>query len=332
MAKVSIIMPIYNAESHFERATASVLAQTYKDIELILVDDGSGDGSPILCDELAKKDNRVKVCHKENGGPSSARNKGLELATGDFIQFVDADDFLQQNTTEKLVEGIANSDFVICGYNLITEDSVQKCTFERKELVDLRKNHDTFFKIVKKGLFNSLWNKLYRRELLLGKFDEKYFIGEDTIFNINYIKNCKKTTILPDILYNYDFTNQNSIIHTKIRNHETYMLYWGELYSFCQNYFEDKNYIKELNGMYIKNTMMQIINTTAKEKLSYKEYRKLFNLYRNEFLTTKAVKRYSTAVFYNKHFIGKIIMLLFKFKLRFCFSIVMKVYTKSKTK
>ena len=332
MAKVSIIMPIYNAEHLIERATASVLSQTYKDIELILVDDGSKDSSPLLCDDLAKKDKRVKVCHKENGGPSSARNKGLELATGEFVQFVDADDFLQINTTEKLVEGIANSDFVICGYNLIGDTSVQECGFERKELVDLRKNFDTFFNIVKKGLFNSLWNKLYRREFILGKFDERYFIGEDTIFNINYIKNCKKTTILPEILYNYDFTNQNSIIHTKIRNHETFMLYWKELYTFCENYFEDKNYIKELNGMFIKNVMMQIINTTAKEKLTYRGYRKLFNQYRNEFLTTKAVKRYSTKVFYSKHFIGKIIMLLFKFKMRFCFSIVMKLYTKSKTK
>lgn len=329
--KVSIIIPVYNAENYLERAVSSVLKQTYKNIELILVDDGSKDNSPALCDILAKKDDRIIVVHKENGGPSSARNKGIEVATGDYVEFVDADDYVEENCVETLVNNIDESDLVICGYYLRNND-VQEYKFEKKETLDFRKESVKFFDMVRKGLFNSPCNKLYKRELIKDGFDKRYFIGEDTIFNTKYIKNCKKVTLLPEMLYNYDFTNQASLIHTKVRTEEDYEVYWSELYAFAEDFFQDKSYLSILNGIYIKSTMSQVITVSIKQNLAFKEYKKVFSYYRNHPMLEKALKKHSKKVFVNRNFLGQIVVMLFKLKLKLLFYIVLKCYKKEKFK
>ena len=116
--KVSIVIPVYRAEKYMERCVDSVLAQTYENIEVILVEDGSPDRCGEICDAYAKKDARVKVIHKENEGVSKARNTGLKEVTGEFVQFVDSDDALKPNMTELLVKNMAeqSGDLVICGF------------------------------------------------------------------------------------------------------------------------------------------------------------------------------------------------------------------------
>ena len=106
MGKVSIIVPIYNVEKYLSKCIESILSQTYKNIEIILVDDGSPDNSPQICDEYAKKDDRIIVIHKANGGVSSARNAGIDIATGKYIGFVDPDDYIENNMYELMVNKI----------------------------------------------------------------------------------------------------------------------------------------------------------------------------------------------------------------------------------
>ena len=110
MAKVSIVVPIYNVEKYLEQCVDSIINQTLKEIEIILVDDGSPDNCPQMCDEYAKKDSRIKVVHKKNGGLSSARNAGIEVATGDYIGFVDSDDYIVNDATLKLETWIKEID------------------------------------------------------------------------------------------------------------------------------------------------------------------------------------------------------------------------------
>ncbi len=120
---LSIIVPIYNVEAYLPRCIDSILAQTYTDFELILVDDGSPDNCPSICDEYAEKDSRIIVIHKENGGLSSARNAGLDIAQGDYIGFVDSDDFIHPQMYERLMESLTdnNADISICNFERVNE-------------------------------------------------------------------------------------------------------------------------------------------------------------------------------------------------------------------
>ncbi len=329
---VSVIIPVYNAESFLERALLSVLNQTYNDLEIILVDDGSKDNSPAMCDDFAKKDKRVKVIHQENAGPSAARNKGIEVAKGKYIEFLDADDYISANCIEKMVESIGASDLVVCGYHYVTQSGAVQYAFEKKEVLNFRNNCSKFFDMVKKVLFNSPCNKLLKKDLITKGFDEKYFIGEDTIFNTEYFKNCQMVTIIPDVLYYYDFTNQTSILHTKIRSEEDFKQYWDTLYNFCDEYFNNEDYLFYINGLYIKASMSQIISTAIKQNLSFKEYKQLFKQYRNTEKIKKSFKKYNKNVFASKNLFGKIAILFFKFKFKFLFYFVLKFYKKEKFK
>ena len=124
MVKISIIVPVYNVERYLGKCINSILNQTFADFELILVDDGSTDRSGYICDDYKKKDNRIKVIHKENGGLSSARNAGLDIAKEKYIGFVDSDDFINKNMYEFLYKDIKvnNSDIAICDYEEVYEN------------------------------------------------------------------------------------------------------------------------------------------------------------------------------------------------------------------
>ena len=122
---ISVIIPVYNVEKFIDRCINSLINQTYKNLEIILVDDGSPDNCPGLCDDWAKKDNRIKVVHKQNGGLSDARNAGLERSTGDYIMFVDSDDFVDETICEVLLNDLKNNDadFSMCGVEICNDYS-----------------------------------------------------------------------------------------------------------------------------------------------------------------------------------------------------------------
>ena len=135
MSKVSIVVPIYNVEKYLEQCIDSIINQTLKDIEIILVDDGSPDNCPQICDDYAKKDSRIKVVHKKNGGLSSARNAGIEVATGDYIGFVDSDDYIELDMYEKMYSiAIENNvDFVMSDYYRVSDGGKVIATLDMDE-------------------------------------------------------------------------------------------------------------------------------------------------------------------------------------------------------
>lgn len=156
-SKVSIILPIYNVDKYLSKCLDSILAQTYRDLEIILIDDGSTDDSAKICDEYAKHDKRIVVKHQKNGGVSAARNAGLELATSEFITFIDPDDYVDENHIETLVEVQKrdNSDVVICAYNDIRlQNDLVFGTEALRRLLVLQRDLDIL-----------IWNKLYRASL-----------------------------------------------------------------------------------------------------------------------------------------------------------------------
>lgn len=207
---ISIIIPAYNCTDTLLRAANSALNQTYKDIEVIIVDDGSTDNTPTLCDDIAKENPVVTVIHKPNGRQASARNAGLKACKGDFVLFLDSDDELQLDCCEVAMSAMeSNIDFVLYGFSVYNGTTLLRTP----NLGDGRysdNNLEQFTKHVAK-LMASPCNKLYRRSYITTYFDEKCVHAEDTIFNYeNFQKDIRIITI-HNCLYNVHLDNPNSV-------------------------------------------------------------------------------------------------------------------------
>ena len=205
--KVSVIVPVYKAEKYLRKCVDSILAQTFKDFEVLLVDDGSPDGSGAICDEYAKKDPRVRVFHKENGGVSSARNAALNVALGKYVTMVDADDFIGPSFLSDFGFVLRESDFYLQGYVLVSGDRESKFRVAPEELFIGHKAFATFYiREEETIILNSPWAKLYRRDLIERCrlfFDERISLGEDHLFVLSYLVHAKSAFITPGTSYHY---------------------------------------------------------------------------------------------------------------------------------
>lgn len=213
MPEVSIIVPVYNVEKYLKQCIDSILAQTFGDFELILVDDGSPDKCPEICDEYAKKDGRVKVIHKENGGLSSARNAGMKLACGEYILFCDSDDYVSPLWCELMLNAARSHPLSLVSCNLRKTNQDERVTFlgESSGIA----SEISYFDLYKRGLSCYVWNKIYRNEIFKKCglfFDEKCFFAEDVAFIVDYYKECEGSFLLGDELYAY-VQNPESIMH-----------------------------------------------------------------------------------------------------------------------
>lgn len=190
MPKVSIIIPVYNVERYLHRCIDSVLNQTLQDIEIILIDDGSTDSSPDICDGYGSKYQNIRVFHKENGGASSARNLGIEKATGEYIGFVDSDDYISPDMYEKLYTALKDFDceIAMCNYQTVKDNKALR-TGKIGFVADARVCHDECVRLMQTAhesnylWFN--WNKLYSYDVIKGnniRFDTGIPYGEDTPF------------------------------------------------------------------------------------------------------------------------------------------------------
>lgn len=205
--KISIIIPVYNVEKELNRCIRSVIEQTYKNIEIILVDDGSPDKSSQMCDDYALIDNRIEVIHKKNGGLSDARNTGLKYATGKYIMYVDSDDYLELYACEKLMSLMKDGvDFVVGSCKKIKGN---KTTIERRSKIKPGKVYDAknfYLKSIKKNeLYPYAWINLYRKKFLVdnGLYYKKGYLFEDTLLLPDIIMKAKKIIYLDDPFYNY---------------------------------------------------------------------------------------------------------------------------------
>ena len=209
---ISVIVPVYNVERYLRQCIESITNQSYKNLQIILIDDGSKDNSGKICDEYAEKDKRIEVIHKENAGVSAARNTGLDNAKGEWITFVDADDWVEKNFCEILIKkAIENeSDCIACGYNKVYCNNTEKnVVLQCYEITGIEFVKDILY--VQNGLgfcHMKLWKKSVIDKV---RFEEDLKVGEDALFCIQVGENINKFFMLDIPLYNYRI-NRNSAV------------------------------------------------------------------------------------------------------------------------
>lgn len=261
MMLISIIVPIYNIENYIEECVQSIINQSYKDLEIILVDDGSSDNSPLICDELAKKDNRIRVIHKKNGGLSSARNAGIEIAKGEYFGFVDGDDIINKDMYDYLLN-IAikeEADIVQCEYKRFTEKSEIIDENYHNEIT-IFSNIDAMKNLHKPGINISsivIWSKIYKRELFEGIIFPKGKIHEDENIAYKLFYKANKLIYTKRELYYYRNT-PNSIITSKYNKNRLDVLdALDERFNFISKNINDK----ELYDLSLEYYMMYCVNS-----------------------------------------------------------------------
>lgn len=246
---VSVIVPVYKVEKYLDKCISSIVNQTYKNLEIILVDDGSPDNCPQICDEWVKKDTRIKVIHKPNGGLSSARNTGLDICKGEYICFVDSDDWIEPNYVHELYTTLHqnNADMSICGISNINEQGK-----EIRHITPIAKsyysNDEKFNLIAEKSIMVVIaWNKMYKKKIWknlrypLNKINEDEFVLFDLI---NNTENGISVTF--QNLYNY-LNRSNSITHNSNSNG-----IFDALTAFKERYSKvSSSYLKDVVGLQI---------------------------------------------------------------------------------
>jgi glycosyltransferase involved in cell wall biosynthesis len=213
MPRLSIIIPVYNVENYLSKCVDSILAQTFIDFECILIDDGSTDNSGKLCDQYAKKDDRIIVIHQKNSGPSSARNAGLDNARGEWIGFVDSDDWCDINMFSQLYENSIknNADVSVCGWKRINQSNIKTYIQEKDYIYDCQEAVNAMFS--NKYFSGYIWNKLIKARFFSEyniRFDINITPFEETLVLYQILKLIKKAVYLPVPCYNYNI-NPNSI-------------------------------------------------------------------------------------------------------------------------
>lgn len=213
--RYSVIIPVYNAEATLRRCLDSILRQAFEDYELLLINDGSTDGSDAICREYAAVYSQIKYSTKENGGVSSARNLGLELAQGEYILFVDSDDYVSKDYFSTINKNVENGspDLLMFGYRNFGSRSTAWSTgaFAETEEYQIAQR---IAKAMRQYLFSSLWSKVFKREIIRQhglRFDNYLSIGEDQLFVFGYAMHINSVASIDDVLYNEDISDGSSL-------------------------------------------------------------------------------------------------------------------------
>ncbi len=242
MKKLSIIVPIYNSEMYIRRCIESVLNQKYKNIELILIDDGSKDNSVKICREYANLYGNIIFISKKNEGPGPTRNKGLEIATGDYIGFLDSDDYIHEDMYFKMIEEAEknNADIVQCDYYKTSEEGniIQvKNPTSIDNQIEIEGNYNCSLEYVKRKLINPyLCSKVFNKELFSGVTMPPLFFAEDQCALAQLFYNCEKLIILPEPYYYY-VTNPEGLYHSEFNEKQLDSI---EASKFIYDFYIDK--------------------------------------------------------------------------------------------
>lgn len=288
MPIISIIVPVFNEINYVNRCIESLLRQSLEDIEIILVDDGSTDGSDAVCDSY-KYDQRVRVIHQVNKGPSSARNAGISVAKGKYIGFVDSDDFVAEDMYEKMLCETAGEsiDVIFCNYSLAKTNGV----ISSKNNYWAPVNKTLYSDEIKKILISDknyellwfVWKGIYKRELLIE--NEIQFIegmyGEDSPFNLEVLLSAESIRIIDSPLYYYVQT-QNSLVRTKYKEHLSVKL--NEQYLAKKEIFEKHQLIGYEQSLYdytLRHSIVMLLSNELNSQNSLTEMYRTFKQMRN---------------------------------------------------
>lgn len=317
--KISVIVPVYNAEEYLRDCINSLISQTYKNLELIFIDDGSIDASGQILDQEKALDDRIRVIHQKNIGSSRSRQKGIDISTGDYITFVDADDKININAYDVIMSKIEKDvdilqfgisiDFVSENYSI--KRFFESSSLDKEELIE---------RSIESEVFSFVWNKLYKKELLENEifFPEKFNQGEDFVFNCRAFSKAKKIQNINDILYLYIKRKSESMVSRFTPNNN---------YIICEK--------EEKLEMLLKNNKQVISNYLLKEYEAF-----VLNLFKKNCDLTfmEKVKNIKEVIYSNKaqiymqtakpsYLYGKIFKFIWKFKSSIIMGITYKILT-----
>lgn len=234
---ISVIIPVFNVESYLTRCLESVIGQTLTDLEIILVDDGSTDQSGEICDSYAKKDSRIQVIHKKNGGLSSARNAALDRCSGAYIGFLDSDDYIEPEYYEKLLRAIteSDSDIAVAGFARDNGLRIAKTKMSSRLLNNNHAVYEDYLSSV--GINHMVVNKLYRASLLSDlRFPEDIKRNEDVWFTTSILTKVSKAVFVPDCYYTI-FIRENSLVRSQFSEKDLFLL---KVTEFRQNLIKER--------------------------------------------------------------------------------------------
>lgn len=318
---ISIIIPCYNIEKHLPKCIESVLAQTYTDFELLLLNDGSTDGTLTVCENFAKVDSRIKVHTHENKGVSFTRNRGIEAAKGKYIMFVDGDDWIEKDYLHRFYGQLRNNELVICGFTNVTANNKIENIYY-KELLKLFPKQiieqKDFLKLLEFYSLSSPCAKIYEKKIITNNklfFKEDVSYQEDLIFNLSYFKYVKQIILLNYFGYHYI----NHLVSSTNKWHKNFN-HVNDLYQNLHSMISTKE-DKKIFQFFLLNTVL----------------RKIFNVYH-----MKSQKKYNQKTlemqemfksdyfkygidYYDKSFLNILLKLLFKLKVPFLFFLYFKL-------
>lgn len=294
MTKISVIIPVYNSEKYLHKCIDSVLAQTYQDFELILINDGSKDNSLDICDKFAQGDIRIKVVTQENQGVSVARNRGLKLASGKYIMFIDSDDFIDTDYLKTFVDKLSERDFdfVVAGVRHVDEkDNVLREFISEANEATTKENIGKLIpKIEIDSLLGGPVSKVFKNELIKKNgisFNADIQFGEDQIFNIQYLMLCSSLVVVNYIGYNYIQRTSDSLVKKKHSYEKTNNIA-NELYNIRINAIKYFN-IEDHEYRLLNERKHVLLKTAA-----------LLRIYQNKFRKTKAERIVCIQIYLNE--------------------------------
>ncbi|WP_024867330.1 glycosyltransferase [Butyrivibrio sp. FCS014] len=282
---VSIIVPIYNVERYLVRCLESIINQSYANLEIILVDDGSTDGSGKICDKYGLKDSRIKVIHRSNGGLSAARNSGLSVASGEYIAFVDSDDYIDSNMVESmfLCAQKNNATVVTCGRMRVSGDC-----FEPQKVVEGEKvvaSEEAIRQIFIGGYISeAVWDKLFKREAIINKRFPEGEINEDIELVIAILGDAEKIVYLGEALYFY-CENEGSITRSGYKHNKMIMLkHLRNIEDYiCRKYPHIIHEFYVLSTRYMQEVLYLLLSNKSTYVSNKDDYDKVYATFRKHF-------------------------------------------------
>lgn len=279
---VSIVVPVYRSEATLERCVESLKNQTYQDIEIILVVDGPPDASGVLSEKLAETDDRIRVIHQENQGVSVSRNRGISEAKGEFIRFVDSDDYVAPDSTQQLLQAMTEDvALVIAGYDhLYFGRKVEKHP-SFTGVYQTKQSMEEVLRLYETGYLNMPWNKLFRREQIEGGFPTDLNLGEDLCFNLQYLQKADKFVVIPDMVCEYIQDDRGTTLSTKRRTDKIPIAFrlFDTVYAIFHEMYDSSRINSVLVGKLTKEFLDDIEGLafdkglkTSDKKLIIKEY------------------------------------------------------------
>lgn len=333
---VSVIVPVYKVETYLKRCVDSIRKQTENNIEIILVDDGSPDSCPELCDEFAKKDNRIKVIHQKNAGLGMARNTGLKIASGEFVMFVDSDDYLPSNAIEILYQTAEknNADTVLAGYYRKNKNSINKCNLPFEEecfkgrmeiinniLINMLGSPPDYYDdiLLKRSVWGNLYSYKNLKENNILFCSERKFISEDLIFDMDYYPIANKVAVSNTPIYYYCVNKESlTLSYNRERFHKQLILF-HELKQRCEKL--NLNIDERLNRSFIGNAR-QCIYSEALHRKPIEAMKEISAICKNKELKDILKSYHSSAMPFRQ----KVFLVLMKINFSFGIYLICKIF------